>query len=80
MGMSLLAIIDYSLLVIFFICIAALLLLGTHSRQQEPTASVSLPSLHESPVAYIVLATLFLLFIILTAFTQKKGKQNNAFG
>ena len=78
--MSLLAIIDYSLLVIFFICIVALVLLGVHSCQQEPTASVSLPSLHESPVAYILLATLFLLFIMLTAFSQKRGEQNNAFG
>jgi hypothetical protein len=80
MQMSLLAMIDYSLLVIFFICITALLLLGTRSRQQESTASVTLPSLRESLVAYILLATLFLLFIMLTALSQKRGKQSNAFG
>ncbi len=69
--MSLLAMIDYSLLVIFFICITGLLLLGIRSRQQESTALVSPPSLHESQVAYILLAALFLLFIILTALDQK---------
>jgi preprotein translocase subunit SecG len=78
--MSLFAMIDYSLLIIFFICITALLLLGTRSSQEESTASMSLPSLRESPVAYILLATLFLLLILLTALNQRRGTQNDAFG
>ena len=78
--MSLLAMIDYSLLVIFFICITALLLLGTRSGQQESTASAPLPSLRESPVTYILLAALFLLLILLTALSQKRGKPNASFG
>ena len=78
--MSLLAMIDYSLLVIFFICLTALLLLSTRSGSQQAVAPVTAPSPHESPVAYILLAMLFLLFIILTAFGQKRGKQNDMLG
>jgi hypothetical protein len=80
MQLSLLSLIDYSLLVIFFIGIAGLLILSTRSRQQQVVAPAIAPSMREAPVAYLLLAGLFLLLIILTALTQKRGKQNNALG
>ena len=70
--MSLLAIIDYSLILIFFICIIVLLLLNMHSRQLPTTTLIALPSVRESPGTYLFLAVLFLLFIVLTVRTQKR--------
>jgi preprotein translocase subunit SecG len=76
---SLLAIIDYSLVLIFFIGLTALLLLFTRSSQQA-VASAPLPSPREEPTPYVFLAVLFLLLILLTVFTQKRRGQSNAFG
>ena len=77
---SLLVVIDYGLILIFFICFTGLLLWGIYSRPRQVAASTIAPSQHESLTAYILLAGLFLLFIVLTVFTQKMGKQNNTFG
>ena len=79
MRMYLLAIIDYSLIIIFFIGITGLLLLFTHSCQQTAT-SVTLPSPREEPVSYVLLTVLFLLLIILTVLAQNRREQNAAFG
>jgi hypothetical protein len=70
MQMSLLAIIDYSLIVIFFIAMTGLLLLYTRSHQQT-VASATLPSPHEEPATYVFLAVLFLLIIVMTILTRK---------
>jgi hypothetical protein len=75
-----LAIIDYSLIVIFFICITGLLLWSAYSSRQQLVAPATLPSLREAPEAYTFLAALFLLFIILTILTQKRREQSNVFG
>ena len=77
---SLLAIIDYCLIFIFFICIAGLLLLSLRSCQQQVAVSVSPPSLRESLGAYLFLAVLFLLFVILTVHAQRRREQYVAFG
>jgi preprotein translocase subunit SecG len=76
---SLLAIIDYGLVIIFFICITGLLLLYTRSYQQRGALSVVTPSLREAPTAYLFLTTLFILLIILTVLVQKRHDQNNVF-
>jgi hypothetical protein len=78
--MSSLALIDYSLLVIFFICILGFLLLGTRSGQQQASTAAKLPALRESPESYIFLAMLFLFFIILAVSSERRGKQSNEFG
>jgi hypothetical protein len=68
--MSLFAIIDYGLILIFFIVLITLLLLFVRSDRRAVT-STPLPSPREEPVPYAFLAVLFLLFIILTVVTQK---------
>jgi hypothetical protein len=77
---SLLAIIDYSLIIIFFICITGLLLLYIRSYQQRGAVSAVIPSLREAPTAYIFLTTLFVLLIILTVLIQRRHDQNNVLG
>jgi len=77
--MSLLAVIDYSLVLIFFICITGLLFWGTRLQRQQVEPSVISPAQRESLVAYLLLVGLFLLLIVLTALTQKTGKQSNTF-
>ena len=71
MPVSLLAIIAYSLVLIFFIVLTALLLLFTRPAQQA-VASTTLPSLRKEPAPYVFLAVLFVLFIILTVFSRKE--------
>jgi hypothetical protein len=77
--MSLFAMIDYGLILVFFICFIGLLLLGTR-RQQQSAASVVVPSPRESPATYLFLAVLFLLLIMLTALTWMRYERNNACG
>ena len=77
--MSLLAIIDYCLIVIFFIGIAGLLLMFVRSERPS-VASATLPSPREEPAPYVFLAVLFLLFIVLTVFIQIRQGQKAAFG
>ena len=72
MWMSLLAIIDYSLIVIFFITMTGLLLLYTRTHQQT-VASATLPSPREEPATYVFLVVLLLLLVILAALTRKMG-------
>ena len=68
--MTILSIIDYSLIVIFFIGMAGFLLLVTRSSHQKETAQdVSHPQ--TKPVTYVLLTALFLLLIVLTFFVQK---------
>ena len=69
--MSLLATIDYGLIVVFFIGITGLLLLSIRSGQQT-AAAATLPSPREQPATYVFLAALFLLLIILTTLTKKR--------
>jgi hypothetical protein len=77
--MSLLAIIDYSLIVIFFIGIAGLLLMFVHADQPSVAPAI-LPSPREEPAPYVFLAVLFLLFIVLAILTQKEQGQGAASG
>ena len=74
------AIVDYSLVIIFFICITGLLLLGVHAEQRQVPTSAKLPALRQAPESYLFLAVLFLLFIILTLFSERRVKQSSTFG
>jgi hypothetical protein len=76
---SLLAIVDYGLVIIFFICITSLLLLYVRSYRQRGAVSAITPSLRESPATYLFLAMLFILLIILTVLVQKRHDKNNVF-
>ena len=74
------AVIDYGLVLLFFICLTCLLLWSIRPYQQQAAVSVVTSSQREPLIAYFLLAGLFLLFIVLTAFPQLMGKRHNALG
>lgn len=68
--MTLLAIIDYALIVLFFIGVACLLFLSVQPRPQAAKTQVVVPQASEMPGTYLFLAAIFLL-VFVTALARK---------
>jgi len=70
--MALLALVDYGFIVAFFVGLALLVLIISIPRSQEDTASKKTRSGQRNIPAYSILATLFVLLIVLTFLVRKK--------
>ena len=70
--MALLALVDYGFIVAFFVGLALLVLIMSASRSQEETVAKATRSVQRNIPAYGFLATLFVLFIVLTFLVRKK--------
>ncbi len=73
--MPLLAMIDYGLIVLFFLGVGCLILLVASARVQEDEEPQALPSPRQARGAYALLVLLLALFIALTVVVQR-GKSS----
>jgi preprotein translocase subunit SecG len=69
--MTLMAMIDYSLVVIFFIGVAGLLCFIARSRPGEASAQQTAPPPQEAKGTYAFVAVLFVLLIALAFFARR---------
>ncbi|HKV00621.1 MAG TPA: hypothetical protein VJQ26_00775 [Ktedonobacteraceae bacterium] len=81
--MTLMAVIDYALIVLFFVLLAGLLLLVTRSRprateEKTSTTSVALSSPQRNKISYGVLAVLLVLLIVATFLSERGHSRTSA--
>ena len=72
--MSPMALIDYGLIVVFFVALAGLILViaRPHSAREAPPQAISHPQDQETKLAYGILTLLFALLIIATFLTERE--------
>ena len=75
--MALLAIVDYGLIVLFFVGVASLLLVVVLPDTRTKSSTRGKTSSQKTTGAYIVLAVLFLLLVALTFLAQKEQPRGN---
>ena len=73
--MSLMAWIDYSLIVVFFALVAVLIMVISRPQQKAEAATSALPAVRQNKTAYAFLAILCLFLLSITLLSSKRPQK-----